>query len=102
MKSCLLPYLTPLVLVLVSWVNAPPRVSFSGQATMRPSPRRRPPLELSGHIFWGDLFLKLQQNSFFLVARPLPYPPPFSGRATKKVIFTVSLTIPCYLFSCTA
>ena len=41
---------------------------FSGPAT------KTLPLELSGHIFWGNffgIFLDLQKKWFFLVARPL-------------------------------
>ena len=51
---------------------------FSGPATKAP-----PPLELSGHIFWGNIFvifLELHNKFFFLMAGPL-----------KKNFFAASL-----------
>ena len=51
-------------------------------------PKALHPLERSGHRF----FLELQKTVFFLVAKPLPAPPPLSSRATtKKIVFAASL-----------
>ena len=59
------------------------KVIFLVARTLKPySPS---PLEFSGHIFWGKLFLELKKSNFFLSGQALP--PPLLVATLKKTVF---------------
>ena len=52
------------------------------------------PLEFSGYIFLTKFYLKLQKKFFFLVARPLPSPPPLLvAEPLEKIVVLLHMHI---------